>query len=132
MTDYLLRKVSAGADFASAGDLAVLDAVDEIRALLARLVSLQEAADEYAISFAIDEARRRVREAETRVLPPAWKRAGIRSRARLEQRDLAELLGVSQSTIANWENGRTQPSPPNDRRYARLLAGLAAEFPDGR
>jgi transcriptional regulator with XRE-family HTH domain len=32
-----------------------------------------------------------------------------RERKRWTQRHLAELIGVSQKTIDNWENGRTEP-----------------------
>lgn len=35
-----------------------------------------------------------------------------RQQAQLEQEEMAELLGVSSSTVSNWENGRTSPKAP--------------------
>ena len=43
----------------------------------------------------------------------------VRRRAHLSQRELAELLGVSQSAVAKWETGRTTPTA---RMLARVLA----------
>lgn len=49
----------------------------------------------------------------------------------LEQRELAETVGVSGATISNWETGRKHPRLPNLRRLAEVL-GVAPgdiEFP---
>jgi len=37
------------------------------------------------------------------------------------QRDVATVLGVSESTISRWETGRTTPRTPTAVRLARLL-----------
>jgi DNA-binding XRE family transcriptional regulator len=38
------------------------------------------------------------------ILPAARRNAG------LTQRDLAQICGVSESTVINWEKGRSEPS----------------------
>lgn len=42
----------------------------------------------------------------------------LRTGNNLRQRDVAELLGVERSTIANWENGNKQPELDNVLRVA--------------
>lgn len=39
----------------------------------------------------------------------------------LHQYQLATKLGVSQSTVADWENGVQKPRPKNLRKVARVL-----------
>ena len=46
-----------------------------------------------------------------------------RRRAKLSQRELAHDLGVSQSAVAKWETGRTEPSARMLTRILRM-AGL--------
>ena len=43
----------------------------------------------------------------------------IRQAANLEQRDMAERLGVSRSTISNWERGHVEPTFSQVVRYAK-------------
>jgi transcriptional regulator with XRE-family HTH domain len=43
-----------------------------------------------------------------------------RRRARLTQRELAERAGTTQSSIARWESGRSEPSFANVVRLLRL------------
>jgi len=41
----------------------------------------------------------------------------------LTQDDLARMMGVAQSTIQNWENGRTSPRPKMALRIRALAGG---------
>jgi transcriptional regulator with XRE-family HTH domain len=43
-----------------------------------------------------------------------------RIKAGLEQDEMAEVLGVSSSTISNWETGRTTPKPPFINAWAQI------------
>lgn len=43
-----------------------------------------------------------------------------RIKAGLEQDEMAEILGVSSSTISNWETGRTTPKPPFINAWAQI------------
>ena len=56
----------------------------------------------------------------------------VRRLVKVSQRELAQVLGVSQSAVAKWETGRTSPSA---RMLARILGvaelGLAAVRADG-
>jgi DNA-binding XRE family transcriptional regulator len=45
----------------------------------------------------------------------------LRRRARLSQRQMALLVGVSQPTIQRWETGKSQPSPTQAVAYTRAL-----------
>ena len=49
----------------------------------------------------------------------------IRSRLKKSQSEFALLIGVSVSTLQNWEQGRRVPEGP-----ARALLKIAAERPD--
>jgi len=51
--------------------------------------------------------------------------AEARTRSGLSQQRFAELLGVSQRTVQEWEQGRRQPSGA-----ARSLLAIAARRPD--
>ena len=53
----------------------------------------------------------------------------VRRRADLSQRDLADRLGVSQSTVARWETGKTSPSLSMVHELA-TLAGLRVALVD--
>jgi len=44
----------------------------------------------------------------------------------LTQDDLARMLGVAQSTIQNWESGRTSPRPKMALRIRALGGGASA------
>jgi putative transcriptional regulator len=49
----------------------------------------------------------------------------IRARLNLSQSEFAMMIGVSVSTLQNWEQGRRQPEGP-----ARALLKIASEKPD--
>jgi putative transcriptional regulator len=49
----------------------------------------------------------------------------IRANYRLSQNEFATLLGISLSTLQNWEQGRRVPQGP-----ARVLLQVAAKHPD--
>lgn len=49
----------------------------------------------------------------------------IRSKLNLSQSEFSMLIGVSVSTLQNWEQGRRQPEGP-----ARALLKVAAEKPE--
>jgi len=48
--------------------------------------------------------------------------AAVRTELGLSQAQLAELLGIDQSSISNWETGKTKPSGPSRMLLQRLLA----------
>jgi DNA-binding transcriptional regulator YiaG len=63
----------------------------------------------------------------TRTLSPAELR-GFRTKHKLHQEDLAQLLGVHRNTVARWE-ASLRPIPP----YLNLtLEGLALHLPHRR
>lgn len=49
----------------------------------------------------------------------------IRKKLKLSQAKFATLLGISVSTLRNWEQGRRKPDGP-----ARVLLGVAARHPE--
>ena len=49
----------------------------------------------------------------------------IREKLNLSQREFALMIGVSVSTLQNWEQGRRKPEGP-----ARALLKVASENPD--
>ncbi len=49
----------------------------------------------------------------------------IRERLGLSQNKFAQLLGISTSTLQNWEQGRRKPEGP-----AKILLNVAAKYPD--
>jgi DNA-binding transcriptional regulator YiaG len=49
-----------------------------------------------------------------------------RKRAGMSQVELAELLGIRQSSVSQWERGATEPSTHNLLDLMRRLPGLAA------
>lgn len=52
----------------------------------------------------------------------AYRIREAREEANLSQRELAELLGVSQRTLQGWEYG-TKPQPRHRRRLAEFMVG---------
>jgi DNA-binding transcriptional regulator YiaG len=48
-----------------------------------------------------------------------------RKRAGMSQVELAELLGIRQSSVSQWERGATEPSTQNLLDLMRRLPGLA-------
>ena len=49
----------------------------------------------------------------------------VRTKLKLSQRKFAQLLGISENTLQNWEQGRRQPSGP-----AKVLLKVAARHPE--
>lgn len=49
----------------------------------------------------------------------------IRKNLGLSQSKFAKLLGISTSTLQNWEQGRRKPEGP-----AKILLNVAAKYPD--
>jgi putative transcriptional regulator len=49
----------------------------------------------------------------------------IRENLGLSQTKFAKLLGISTSTLQNWEQGRRKPEGP-----AKILLNVAAKYPD--
>jgi len=49
----------------------------------------------------------------------------IRERLGLSQSKFARLLGISVSTLQNWEQGRRKPKGP-----AKVLLNVAAKYPE--
>ena len=50
------------------------------------------------------------------------------ARGKLSQREFAEVLGVSQSTVQQWENGKNVPSLENLEKIARIKGMLVEAF----
>lgn len=48
--------------------------------------------------------------------------AGVLRRNRLQQKDVAEALGLSRMTVHNWVNGHSQPLGANLVRLAQYLS----------
>jgi DNA-binding transcriptional regulator YiaG len=59
-------------------------------------------------------------------LPPPWRRRQIRETARVTQRELAAVLGVTVMALNRWERGLTTPRGRNAAAYALLLEQLEA------
>lgn len=49
----------------------------------------------------------------------------VRTQLGLSQQKFAQLLGISEKTLQNWEQGRRRPTGP-----ARVLLRVAARHPD--
>ncbi|MFH8701873.1 telomere-associated protein Tap [Streptomyces chartreusis] len=62
-------------------------------------------------------------------LPPPAERARLRDAAGITQARIAKAMGVTEQTVKNWENGRSEPKPPRLEAYQRLLKGWAAKHP---
>lgn len=50
-----------------------------------------------------------------------------RVNAKLTQRELAKILGVSQNTVCNWEKGKSQPNASQLRKISEL-SGIPIDF----
>ncbi|MET8128217.1 helix-turn-helix domain-containing protein [Streptomyces sp. NPDC005065] len=62
-------------------------------------------------------------------LPPPAERERLRKAHGLTQEQVAAALKVRRATVVSWENGRTEPRPPQREAYARLLDKLAELYP---
>lgn len=62
-------------------------------------------------------------------LPPPTERERLRKAHGLTQEQVANALKVRRATVVSWENGKTEPRPPQREAYARLLAQLAELYP---
>ena len=54
--------------------------------------------------------------------PPKISLAAVRVNAKKTQEEVAEALGVSKSTVINWENYRTTPSYEMVKRMEKLYS----------
>lgn len=59
-------------------------------------------------------------------LPEPHQRAALRKATGLTQKELADILGVDRSAIANWESGRRNPAGTNLVDYVEALGVLKA------
>ncbi|WP_316784569.1 helix-turn-helix transcriptional regulator [Streptomyces sasae] len=60
-------------------------------------------------------------------LPPAGERRVLREELNLSRAQLAQVLGVSSSTVGGWESGR-EPSGETREKYAYFLDGAKAKL----
>jgi transcriptional regulator with XRE-family HTH domain len=67
--------------------------------------------------------------AKARALIRSGRAQAIRERAGLSRSEVAESVGVNDSTIARWETGERSPRGEGAKRYARLLRELAEAVP---
>lgn len=51
----------------------------------------------------------------------------VRVNADMEQKEWAKILGVSQNTVSNWENGNTEPTLSQLRKMSEL-SGIPMDF----
>ncbi|MFD6275036.1 helix-turn-helix domain-containing protein [Streptomyces sp. NPDC060209] len=65
----------------------------------------------------------------TASMPSHTERRRLREAASLSRAQVATAVGVGRSTIANWEDGTSDPQPPARLEYLRLLKGLAEIYP---
>jgi DNA-binding transcriptional regulator YiaG len=63
-----------------------------------------------------------------RSLPVPRVRRMLRENAGLSQRDIAEVLAVTESAVSRWESGKRTPTGQRLGDYAVLLATLAREI----
>lgn len=71
-----------------------------------------------------------LREVAEQQLPAPAERLRLRIAAGLSQQQVAGVVGVSsRMAVGQWESGEREPRAPHRALYARLLAGLAEQFP---
>ena len=51
----------------------------------------------------------------------------VRVNAKMTQKEWAEMLGVSNATVVNWEKGKTEPSLSQLRTMSKL-SGIPMDF----
>ncbi|GAA5601796.1 helix-turn-helix domain-containing protein [Streptomyces griseus] len=62
-------------------------------------------------------------------MPPPEERLRLREAAGFSRAHFAATVGVGRQTIANWETGVSDPTPPARYPYLRILKGLAEIYP---
>ncbi|MFF4213283.1 telomere-associated protein Tap [Streptomyces sp. NPDC001796] len=62
-------------------------------------------------------------------LPPPAERKRLRQAHGLTLDQIAGALKVRRATVSGWENGKTEPRPPEREAYAHLLKKLAELYP---
>ncbi|MBM7443139.1 helix-turn-helix transcriptional regulator [Streptomyces sp. HB132] len=62
-------------------------------------------------------------------IPPPAERQRLREAANLSRAQVAAAVGVGRTTVANWETGHSDPTPPGRLPYLQLLKGLAEIYP---
>ncbi|MFH8760587.1 helix-turn-helix domain-containing protein [Streptomyces atroolivaceus] len=62
-------------------------------------------------------------------MPPPAERQRLREAANLSRAQIAKAVGVGRTTVANWETGHSEPTPPGRLPYLRVLKGLAEIYP---
>ncbi|MFF4248889.1 helix-turn-helix domain-containing protein [Streptomyces sp. NPDC001822] len=65
----------------------------------------------------------------TASMPSPAERRRLREAASLSRAQVATAVGVGRSTIANWEEGVSDPAPPARLEYLRLMKGLSEIYP---
>ncbi|MFG2631820.1 helix-turn-helix domain-containing protein [Streptomyces sp. NPDC048473] len=76
-----------------------------------------------SVEALLEEARLTAR------MPEPAERLRLRQAASLSRAQVAAAVGVGRQTVANWEDGTTDPQPPGRVKYLRLLEGLAQLHP---
>lgn len=66
---------------------------------------------------------------DRRPLPPPERRVELRKGARLRLKDIAGLIGVTPTTVWNWERG-IEPKPKYYDAYREVLETLAKQVAD--
>ncbi|MFD3485707.1 telomere-associated protein Tap [Streptomyces sp. NPDC058665] len=61
-------------------------------------------------------------------LPEPAERARLRGGYGLTRAEVAAALGVTRTTVAGWETGRSEPQGATRAAYAKLLEGIAAQL----
>ncbi|MCX5414971.1 DNA-binding transcriptional regulator [Streptomyces sp. NBC_00059] len=62
-------------------------------------------------------------------IPSPAERQRLREAANLSRAQIAKAVGVGRTTVANWETGHSDPTPPGRLPYLKLLKGLAEIYP---
>ena len=65
----------------------------------------------------------------TAAMPTPRERFRLRAAAGLSRAQVAAAVGVGRQSVANWETGVSDPTPPARGKYLRLLEGLAQLHP---
>ena len=94
---------------------------ETVRAQQKTIARLEEAATSPSAPAAAVEAPTEETPVRRRWTPASIKRQ--RSRLRLSQRELSQILGVSANTVARWETGTSHPRPAH-RVSLEKLRGL--------